>query len=73
MIVKAKKLSAKHEKTRGKQVAAVVPIEDLPIEQKLAAGDWLALFSDLGAEGRELGEELERIVQARAGRPPGRF
>jgi len=55
---------------RGKPVAAVVPIEDLPLEERLAAGDWLGSLLDMGAAGRELGKRLDQIVPARAGRSP---
>jgi prevent-host-death family protein len=54
---------------RGKPVAAVVPIADLPLADQLAAGDWLGALLDLGAPGQELGQALDQVVRARAKRP----
>ena len=39
----------------GKPVAAVVPVEDLPLEHRLQADDWLNAFLDLGPEAAEGG------------------
>jgi len=54
---------------RGKPVAAVVPIADLPLEERLAAGDWLASLLDLGEAGKQLGQSLDHAVRARQKRP----
>ncbi len=55
---------------RGKPVAAVVPLHDLPLAEQLTADDWLGALLDMGAEGKRLGESLDEIVKARAGRSP---
>ena len=55
---------------RGKPVAAVVPLGDLPLADRPAAGDWLTFILNLGPEGREWGEALDEIVLERASRAP---
>jgi len=54
----------------GKPVAAVVPIEDLPLEHRLQADDWLNAFLDLGPDGDEFADILDEIVRERAANPP---
>jgi hypothetical protein len=53
---------------RGKPIAAVVPLADLPLKQRLRAGDWLGDLLDLGSDGVELAEILDEIVRERASR-----
>lgn len=55
---------------RGKPVAAVVPLEDLPLEHRLQADDWLIDLLDLGPEGEALADVLDEIIQERAANPP---
>lgn len=55
---------------RGKPVAAVVPLQDLPLAEQIAADDWLAALLDMGSEGKKLGETLDEVVKARGGRSP---
>ncbi|HEY3398413.1 MAG TPA: type II toxin-antitoxin system Phd/YefM family antitoxin [Armatimonadota bacterium] len=42
---------------RGQPVAALVPLADLPLAERLAE-DWLGALLELGAAGAELGEQL---------------
>ncbi len=51
---------------RGKPVAAVVPLEDLPIEQRVVANDWVTELLNLGPEGAELAEAWDEIVRERS-------
>jgi prevent-host-death family protein len=54
---------------RGRPVAALVPLTDLPFGERLA-GDWVGTLLDLGEDGREWGEILQDIVQQRRRRRP---
>ena len=55
---------------RGKPVAAVVPLQDLPLEQRVPADDWLRGLMDLGPDGEALAETLDDIVAERASNLP---
>lgn len=53
--------------SRGRPVAALVPLTDLPLPDRLA-GDWLGALLDLGEAGAELGEQLAVAQATRAQR-----
>lgn len=55
---------------RGKPVAAVVPLQDLPLEQRVPADDWLRGLLDLGPDGEAFAEILDDIVSERASNLP---
>jgi prevent-host-death family protein len=54
---------------RGRPVAAVVPLSDLPAGDRIAEDDWLNVLIHAGDEGTQLADILDEIVAERASRP----
>ena len=55
---------------RGKPMAAVVPVDDLPLEHRLRADDWLYELLELGPEGGQFADTLDEVVGKRAAEMP---
>ena len=55
---------------RGRPVAAIVPLTDLPAAES-AEGDWmLEFFASLGEEGEQLADVLDEVYAERQRRMP---